>query len=174
MLADPRAETLVTDFALRWLNVDEIDKFEWDRILFPEFSAELREDFATEIDLFLRSVLLEDRNVQELLTADHTFLNERLARHYGIDIGERRAVPARDPQGRGPPRAPRQGRRAVAHVIWQPDFAGGARRLGARQAPRHAAVAAAAECRNGSEHAAGRGAQDHSCDARGASRQSDL
>ena len=85
MLADPRAETLVTDFALRWLNVDEIDKFEWDRILFPEFSAELRQDFATEIDLFLRSILLEDRNVQELLTADHTFLNERLARHYGID-----------------------------------------------------------------------------------------
>jgi len=85
MLADPRAETLVTDFALRWLNVDEIDRFEWDRILFPEFSAELRQDFATEIDLFLRSILLEDRNVQELLTADHTFLNERLARHYGID-----------------------------------------------------------------------------------------
>ena len=85
MLADPRAETLVTDFALRWLNVDEIDKFEWDRTLFPEFSAELRQDFATEIDLFLRSILLEDRNVQELLTADHTFLNETLARHYGID-----------------------------------------------------------------------------------------
>jgi len=50
----------------------------------PEFSGELRQDVATEIDLFLRSVLLEDRNVQELLTADYTFLNERLARHYGI------------------------------------------------------------------------------------------
>src|SRR5207237_9476993 len=46
--------------------------------------AELREDFAAEIDLFLRSILLEDRSVQELLTADYTFLNERLARHYGI------------------------------------------------------------------------------------------
>jgi hypothetical protein len=99
MLADPRAETLVTDFALRWLNVDEIDKFEWDRILFPEFSAELRQDFATEIDLFLRSILLEDRNVQELLTADHTFLNERLARHYGIDSvrgAQFRRVPLKD------------------------------------------------------------------------------
>ena len=155
MLAAPQAETLVTDFALRWLNLDEVDKFEWDRQLFPEFSAELRQDFATEIDLFLRSVLLEDKNVQELLTADHTFLNERLARHYGIDIGARRAVPARDPQGREPPRASRQGRRAVAHVIWQPDFAGVARRLGAGQAPRHAAVAAAAGRRNGSVHAAG-------------------
>ena len=84
MLAAGRAETLVTNFALAWLNLDEIDAFEWDRQLFPEFSPELREDFATEIDLFLRSILLEDENVQELLEAEHTFLNERLAKHYGI------------------------------------------------------------------------------------------
>ena len=84
MLAAPRAETLVTNFALGWLNLDEIDDFEWDRRLFPEFSPELREDFATEIDLFLRSILLEDENVQELLAAEHTFVNERLAQHYGI------------------------------------------------------------------------------------------
>ena len=84
MLAAPRAETLVTNFALGWLNLDEIDDFEWNRQLFPEFSPELREDFATEIDLFLRSILLEDENVQELLAAEHTFLNERLAQHYGI------------------------------------------------------------------------------------------
>src|SRR5262249_55206646 len=75
---------LVTDFALRWLDLLEVEKFEWDKQLFPEFSAELRQDFATEIDLFLRSILLEDRSLQDLLTADHTFLNERLARHYGI------------------------------------------------------------------------------------------
>jgi hypothetical protein len=84
MLASPQAETLVTDFALRWLDVDEVDKFAWDREIFAEFSAELRQDFATEIDLFLRSILLEDKNVQELLTADYTFLNEKLAQHYGI------------------------------------------------------------------------------------------
>ena len=84
MLAAGRAETLVTNFALGWLNLDEIDDFEWDRQLFPEFSPELREDFATEIDLFLRSILLEDENVQDLLAAEHTFLNERLAEHYGI------------------------------------------------------------------------------------------
>ena len=84
MLAAPRAEALVTNFALGWLNLDEIDDFEWNRRLFPEFSPELREDFATEIDLFLRSILLEDENVQELLAAEHTFLNERLAQHYGI------------------------------------------------------------------------------------------
>ena len=63
MLAAPQAESLVTDFALRWLDLLEVDKFEWDKQLFPEFNAELRQDFATEIDLFLRSVLLEDKNV---------------------------------------------------------------------------------------------------------------
>jgi uncharacterized protein DUF1592/uncharacterized protein DUF1588/uncharacterized protein DUF1585/uncharacterized protein DUF1587/uncharacterized protein DUF1595/cbb3-type cytochrome c oxidase subunit III len=84
MLAAPQAESLVTDFALRWLDLLEVDKFEWDKQIFPEFNAELRQDFATEIDLFLRSILLEDKNVEELLAADYTFLNERLARHYGI------------------------------------------------------------------------------------------
>ena len=84
MLAAPQAENLVTDFALRWLDLTEVNKFEWDKQIFPEFNAELRQDFATEIDLFLRSVLLEDKNVEQLLTADYTFLNERLAKHYGI------------------------------------------------------------------------------------------
>lgn len=84
MLAAPQAENLVTDFALRWLDLQEVDKFEWDKQIFPEFSADLRHDFTTEIDLFLRSILLEDKNVEQLLTADYTFLNERLAKHYGI------------------------------------------------------------------------------------------
>jgi hypothetical protein len=84
MLADPRAGTLVTDFALKWLNLDELDAVDPDKQLFPEFSDELREDFATEIDQFVRSVLLEPKDVRELLSADYTFLNERLARHYGI------------------------------------------------------------------------------------------
>jgi mono/diheme cytochrome c family protein len=84
MLADPRAGTLVTNFALKWLNLDELDAVDPDTRLFPEFNEELRADFATEIDEFLRSVLLEDKDVRELLSADYTFLNERLARHYGI------------------------------------------------------------------------------------------
>jgi hypothetical protein len=84
MMAAPQAETLVTDFAMRWLDLLEVDKFEWDKQLFPEFSAELRSNFTTEIDLFLRSILLEDKNVEQLLTADYTFLNEKLAKHYGI------------------------------------------------------------------------------------------
>jgi hypothetical protein len=84
MLADPRAQSLVTGFALRWLNVDEIDAVDPDNRLFPDFTDALRDDFATEIELFVASVLLEDRDVHDLLTADWTFVNERLARHYGI------------------------------------------------------------------------------------------
>jgi hypothetical protein len=54
-------------------------------LLFREFSDGLRQDFASELRLFLKSVLLEQHNVKELLNADYTFVNERLARHYGID-----------------------------------------------------------------------------------------
>lgn len=84
MLADPRAESLVTDFAMRWLNVDDLGSVQPDKRLFPKFDDGLREDFAAEIRLFLKSVLLEDRNVLELLNGKQTFLNERLARQYGI------------------------------------------------------------------------------------------
>src|ERR1700720_3285719 len=84
VLDAPPAATLVTDFPFRWLDLLEVDKFEWDKQLFPEFSAELRQDVLTEVDLFLRSILLEDKNVEQLLTADYTFLNERLAKHFGI------------------------------------------------------------------------------------------
>jgi hypothetical protein len=85
MLADPRAEVLVSSFAEGWLALDDLEAVVPDMILFPEFSNGLRQDFAREIRSFLGSVLLEDRNVKELLTADYTFVNERLARHYGID-----------------------------------------------------------------------------------------
>jgi hypothetical protein len=86
MLADPRADVLVTNFALAWLNLDDLDAVEPDSNIFAgEFSNSLREDFAEEIKLFVRSILLEDENVRGLLSADHTYLNERLARHYGID-----------------------------------------------------------------------------------------
>ena len=86
MLADARAEALVTNFALPWLNVTDLDTVQPDVQIFGfEFTEALREAFATEIDLFVRSILLEDVDVRQLLTADHTYLNERLARHYGVD-----------------------------------------------------------------------------------------
>jgi hypothetical protein len=84
MLNDSRASNLARNFALKWLDLDNIEEVEPDPNLFPTFNDQLRRDMAAEIESFVASVLLEDRNVGDLLTADHTFLNERLARHYGI------------------------------------------------------------------------------------------
>jgi mono/diheme cytochrome c family protein len=84
MLKDPRASSLVRNFALKWMDLDNLREAEPDPNLFPTFNDQLRKDLAVEIESFITSVLLEDRNVGDLLTADHTFLNERLARHYGI------------------------------------------------------------------------------------------
>ena len=86
MLADPRAAVLVDNFALPWLSVDDLDSVEPDVQIFSfEFSEALRTDFDEEISRFISSILLENRNVRELLSASHTYLNERLARHYGIN-----------------------------------------------------------------------------------------
>src|SRR5690606_12192531 len=85
MLRDPRAASLVDNFALRWLNLDDLDAVDPEPAQFPGFNEALRRDMATEVQLFLSSILLQERPVQELLDASHTFLNERLARHYGID-----------------------------------------------------------------------------------------
>ena len=84
MLKDPRASSLVRNFALKWLDLDSLNEAEPDPNLFPTFNGQLRQDLKAELESFVASVLLEDRNVGDLLTADHTFLNERLARHYGI------------------------------------------------------------------------------------------
>jgi Protein of unknown function (DUF1592)/Protein of unknown function (DUF1588)/Protein of unknown function (DUF1595)/Protein of unknown function (DUF1585)/Protein of unknown function (DUF1587) len=101
MLADPRASSLVRNFALKWLNVDNLNAVQPDPLLFPSFNDQLRRDMRVEVESFLSSVLLQDRNVNELLTANHTFLNERLARHYGIKsvFGPQfRRVELQDPQ----------------------------------------------------------------------------
>jgi hypothetical protein len=84
MLKDPRAARLVKNFAIRALDLDKLDQVVPDPNLFPNFSDALRRDMSTEIESFIGSILIEDRDVGDLLTADHTFLNERLARHYGI------------------------------------------------------------------------------------------
>ena len=85
MLGDNRAQELVSSFGLKWLNVDDLNAVDPDPRLFPGYTPALRADMATETELFLRSILLEDRNVTDLLTDNHTFLNERLARNYGIE-----------------------------------------------------------------------------------------
>ena len=85
MLDDPRAEALVNNFAIKWLNLDDLEDIDPTPGQFPGYSNALRDDFGEETRRFMTSILLADRPVTELISADHTFLNERLARHYGID-----------------------------------------------------------------------------------------
>jgi hypothetical protein len=84
MLADPRSKSMVTSWAFKWLHVSALDTVDPDPRLYPEFDADLRDAFREELELFVDSVLREDRSVLQLLSAEHTFVNERLARHYGI------------------------------------------------------------------------------------------
>ena len=84
MLMDPRSESLVTNFAFQWLNIGHIDQIQPDPVLYPDFDPALREGFRQEIRLFLGSVMRDNHSVLDLLRSDTTFLNERLALHYGI------------------------------------------------------------------------------------------
>jgi len=84
MMADPKASSLVTSFAMKWLNIADLDAVKPDPMLFPVFNDQLRRDFSAEAADFLSSILLENRSVLDLLSANYTFVNDRLARHYGI------------------------------------------------------------------------------------------
>jgi hypothetical protein len=84
MLADVRSQSLVTNFAEQWLYLRDIEAKEPNELLFPEFDETLRSAFRRETELFLNSVLRENRSVLELLTANYTFVNKRLAEHYRI------------------------------------------------------------------------------------------
>jgi hypothetical protein len=84
MLADPKSHALVENFAGQWLYLRNLRNQVPNSLAFPDFDDNLRRAFETETELFFESVMREDRNVLDLMTADYTFLNERLARHYDI------------------------------------------------------------------------------------------
>jgi mono/diheme cytochrome c family protein len=84
MIADPRAAALVDNFAGQWLYLRNLSAFAPDPYTFPDFDHGLRVAMRRELELFFDHIVRDDRNVMELMTADYTFLNERLARHYGI------------------------------------------------------------------------------------------
>jgi hypothetical protein len=84
MLADERSRSLVTNFAFQWLGVRRLEAIDPDPRLYPNFDEDLRRAFTKEMELYLDSILRERASVVDLLTAKHTFVNERLARHYGI------------------------------------------------------------------------------------------
>ena len=83
MLADPRAvDSLVDNFAAQWLNLRRVDEVVVHPDLYPSYDESLLEAFKTEVEMFVASTITEDRDVRQLLSADYTFVNERLARHY--------------------------------------------------------------------------------------------
>jgi hypothetical protein len=84
MLADSRASALVSNFGGQWLYLRNLESFTPDLRLFPDFDDNLRQAFREETERFFETVVREDRSVLELLKADYTYLNERLAKHYGV------------------------------------------------------------------------------------------
>ena len=144
MLADQRSNALVTNFADEWLNVDEVDRIEPDPTLFPEFDGPLRAAFKRETELFVSSVLTENQSVINLLDANYTFVNERLAREYGIPNiqGEqfRRVTLDRSE----PLRAARQGQLSDGNVLREPHLPREARRVDPGKCDGYAAPCAAA------------------------------
>ncbi|MDE0107556.1 MAG: DUF1592 domain-containing protein [Bryobacterales bacterium] len=84
MLADPRAANFATNFAGQWLRLRSLESFSPDARLFPDFDDNLRQALRRETELFVQSIVSEDRSVLDLIKADYTYLNERLSKHYGI------------------------------------------------------------------------------------------
>jgi Protein of unknown function (DUF1592)/Protein of unknown function (DUF1588)/Protein of unknown function (DUF1585)/Protein of unknown function (DUF1595) len=104
MVADERSESLMTEFTGQWLQLRNLNKVVPDLLLFPDFDDNLRQAFRKETELFFTSIVRDNRSALNLLDADYTFLNERLARHYGITgvYGTRfRRVTLTDPNRRG-------------------------------------------------------------------------
>ncbi|MGH9335409.1 MAG: DUF1592 domain-containing protein, partial [Vicinamibacteria bacterium] len=91
MLADPRAEALATRFASQWLRLQDLEGMYPDPLLYPQYDDTLSKAMRRETELFFENLVREDRSVLDILTADYTFVNERLARHYRIPnvTGER-------------------------------------------------------------------------------------
>lgn len=104
MLADPRSQALSTNFASQWLRIRNLNAVTPDLRIFPDFDDNLREAFRRETELLFQSIIDEDRPILDLITADYTYLNERLAAHYGIPgiYGSRfRKVPLDETSNRG-------------------------------------------------------------------------
>ena len=147
MLADERADALVNNFTGQWLQLRNLEaKVVPDLLMFPDFDDNIRKGFRKETEMFFGYILREDRSALELLNADYTFVDERLAKHYGIPgvYGPRfRQVKLTDPNRRG-----LLGQGSILSMTARRDqnLAGVPREVRAEHLPQHAAASAAAEC----------------------------
>ena len=137
MLADPRASAMVDNFASQWLLVRNVRFAEPDRALFPRFDGNLKEALARETELFLEDQFRHDNGVLDLLSADYTFVNSRLAEHYVRDPEcVRESFSPRDVGGRAPARAAWPRQRVDRDLVPQPDIGRVARQVGAGESVR--------------------------------------
>ena len=91
MLADPRSEALATRFGSQWLRLQDLEKVNPDYLQYPQYDERLAEALKRETELFFDSLVREDRSLLDLITADYTFVNERVAQHYGIPTSSGRS-----------------------------------------------------------------------------------
>ena len=145
MLADPRAEALANRFAAQWLRLQDLDKIRPDALSYPYFDQTLADAMHRETEMLFDFIRQEDRPITELLTADYTFANERLARHYGIPgvlgadfqmVQYPDAEPSRNPGAR---------QRPDPHVTRQPHISCPARQVGHGSTPGLTSTSATAE-----------------------------
>lgn len=104
MLRDPKAQTLASNFAYQWLNMGGLDEIDPDPVIFRDIDFGIRDLFKKEIELFINDIFLNNRDVTEMLSADYTYMNERLALHYGdqtVKGDAFRKVPVLDPDRYG-------------------------------------------------------------------------
>ncbi len=145
MLADRRADVLASRFAAQWLRLHDLDKINPDVRFYPDFDEQLKASMRRETEMFFRHIVRDDRPVLDLFTADYTFVDERLARHYRIPGVVGAEIAPRDLPRRAAARAPRARQHPDAHLARRAHLAGAARQVGDGSAARHAAAGAAAE-----------------------------
>ena len=143
MLADPKAGALADNFAGQWLETRSLDAVTPDRTKFPTWNPELRDAMRTETRLFFDAVLRENRPISDFIDGKYTFLNERLARHYGIDGVDGPGLPPRRAHDRSAQRRVHAGQRADRVELSDAHVGRAARQVPARERPQLAAASAA-------------------------------
>jgi hypothetical protein len=133
MLADSKSGALAENFAGQWLEIRNLETVKPDAKRFPEWSPELRDDMRTETRLFFQNVLRENRPVSDFIDAKYSFLNERLAKHYGIRGVTGPEFPARRSRERSAQRHSNPRKRAHRVQLSDAHLAGAARQVPARQ-----------------------------------------
>ena len=130
MLADPRSKSLWENFAAQWLHLPNLQSFHPDRRLFPDFDDNVRQSMRRETELLFASIVREDRSILDLIRSDATFLDERLALHYGIPGVPGQSVPqGRRDAGKPPGRIAEAWEHVGSDIIRHANFANASRRL---------------------------------------------